>query len=142
LEIKSACGTTSLIDLDAPRAALAGKQGDLRYHNACSSDGPQLGLGPGARAAAVVADADTDAPGCADQVKNSALEAGETVPVQKGAVLCVLTGTPPVLALVEVTALGAKGALSLRATAWSGTRAAPSAADGADVPSDEATPGD
>jgi hypothetical protein len=116
------CGTSTLVDLDTHRADAPEPRGDLRYHNICSADGPLLGLGAGARAAAVVADADTDAPGCADAVRNGPLEEGDDVPVQKGTVLCVLTGTAgaaPVLALVEVTGLDATGRVSMRATAWS-----------------------
>jgi hypothetical protein len=150
LQIKTGCGTSALIDLDAPRADPPQQQGDLRYNNICSADGPLLGLGAGAQAAAVVADADTDAPGCDDAIRTGPLGKGDNVPVQKGTVLCVRTGTPsaPVLALVEVTALAAKGRATIRATAWSAapkpSEQAPSEqAPSGPAPSDDARdPGD
>jgi hypothetical protein len=150
LQIKTDCGTSALVDLDVPRTGGPAQQGDLRYDNICSADGPLLGLGAGARAGAVVADADTDAPGCADAVRTGPLEEGDNVPVQKGTALCVLTGTagtPSVLVLVEVTGLDAKGRVSMRATAWSGA-ARPTASDaarptaaGPTPPADDTKPG-
>jgi hypothetical protein len=168
LQIRAACGAAALVDLDRPRVDAPEQQSDLRYDNRCGADGPLLSVGPGAQAGSHIADPDADAPGCAEAVRTSPLEAGESVPVQKGTVFCLLTtaaaGARPALALVEVTGVDAKGAASLRATAWTVPAGAPpdqatppdaaapsdrATPDGAvpadpdeDVPSEEATPGE
>jgi hypothetical protein len=154
LQIRTACGDAALIDLDVPAVDAPEQDSDVRYDNKCGADGPLLSVGPGGKAGSHVTDPDLDAPGCADAVDTEPLDPGETVPVQKGTVLCVRTGGGAgghsMLALVEVTGLGEDGAASLRATGWTAT-ATPSgggsAADSAppsepDVPSEGATPGD
>jgi hypothetical protein len=164
LQVQAGCGTTALVDLDAPRVDPPELQGDLRYDNTCGADGPRLAVGPGALAGSLVADPDTDAPGCAEAIRTGPLEPGVSVPVQKGTAFCVLTSATgtPMVALVEVTGVDANGAASLRASAWSAapdSSASPSSPSSPDsssspgspgdeagpddaVPSDEATPGE
>jgi hypothetical protein len=122
LQIKVACDDTALVDLDAPRVDAPEQDSDVRYDNKCGAAGPLLSVGPGAQRGSHITDPEADAAGCADAVDTEPLDPGESVPVQKGTVLCVrtggATGAQPMLALLEVTGLGANGVASLRATAW------------------------
>jgi hypothetical protein len=117
------CGETALIDLDGPkpRQGAPEAQADLRYDNRCGGGGSLLAPGPGALAGSHVTDPDTDRPGCADALATNPLEAGDSVPVQKGTVLCVATAGS--LSLVEVTGLGDEGVVSLRITGWTAPHA-------------------
>jgi hypothetical protein len=129
LQIKVPCDGMALVDLDAPRLDAPEQESDLRYDNRCGAAGPLLSVGPGGQRGSHITDAEADAPSCADAVDTEPLDPGESVPAQKGTVLCIrtggATGAQPVLALVEVTGLGANGVASLRATAWT----APATAD-------------
>jgi hypothetical protein len=161
LEIRVPCDETALVDLDAPRLDAPEQESDVRYDNRCGAAGALLSVGPGAQRGSHISDPEADALGCADAVDTEPLDPGENVPVQKGTVLCVrtggATGGQPVLALVEVTGLGANGVASLRATAWTMpatppdvTPSEPAATDQLappddpedDVPSEEAGPGE
>ena len=166
LQIKVACDDTALVDLDAPRVDAPEQDSDVRYDNKCGAAGPLLSVGPGGQRGSHITDPETDAAGCADAVDTEPLDPGESVPVQKGTVLCVrtggATGAQQMLALVEVTGLGANGVASLRATAWTmpaspgATASDPGATDQAtsapddtepdvpedDVPSEGAGPGE
>jgi hypothetical protein len=138
LQIKVACDDTALVDLDAPRLDAPEQESDVRYDNKCDAGGPLLSVGPGGQAGSHVTDPESDAPGCAEAIDTEPLDPGESVPVQKGTVLCVRTGGAaggrPVLALMEVTGLGANGVASLRATAWTMPATPPDA-----TPADQAT---
>jgi hypothetical protein len=165
LQIKVACDDTALVDLDAPQVDAPEQESDVRYDNKCGTAGPLLSVGPGGQRGSHITDPEADAPGCADAIDTEPLDPGESVPVQKGTVLCVrtggATGGQPMLALVEVTGLGANGVASLRATAWilpatppdatpsdEADRATPAPDDTQpdvpqdDVPSEEAGPGE
>ena len=165
LQIRVACDGTALVDLDEPRLDAPEPDSDIRYDNKCGAGSPLLSVGPGGRAGSHISDPEADAPGCADAIDTEPLDPGENVPVQRGTVLCVRTGGAaggqPLLALVEVTGLGANGVASLRATAWTppatpadATPSDPAAVDQAtpddtapvvpedDVPSEEAYPGE
>jgi hypothetical protein len=132
LQIKVACDQTALVDLEAPPRVDAPEQdSDIRYDNKCRGGGPLLSMGPGAQRGSHITDPEADAPSCADAIDTEPLDPGESVPVQKGTVLCVRTGgvdgAPSLVALVEVTGLGANGVASLRATAWIPPAAPPDA---------------
>jgi hypothetical protein len=164
LQVRVDCDEAALVDLDEPRLDAPEPESDIRYDNRCGAGGPLLSIGPGGRAGSHISDPEADAPGCADAIDTDPLDSGDTVPVQKGTVLCVRTGgaagSQPLLALVEVTGLGANGVASLRATAWippaTPADAGPSdpaavdqtpddtapAVPDDDVPSEEAYPGD
>jgi hypothetical protein len=144
LQIKVPCDGAALVDLDAPRVDAPEQDSDVRYDNKCGAAGPLLSVGPGGQRVSHITDPEADAPGCADAIDTEPLDPGESIPVQKGTVLCVRTGgasgAQPMLALVEVTGLGAKGAASLRATAWTmPAEATPS--DQATTPPDDTEPG-
>jgi hypothetical protein len=151
LQIKVACDETALVDLDAPRLDAPEQESDIRYDNKCGAAGPLLSLGPGGRAGSHVNDPEADPAGCAEAIATEPLDQGENVPVQKGTVFCVRTGGAaggqPMLALVEVTGLGANGVASLRATAWTvsatppaATTSDPAAIDQATLPPDNTEP--
>jgi len=117
VQIRAACGSATLIDLDRQvRIDAPEQESDLRYDNRCRTEGALLSIGPGGRAGSHVSDPDSDRPECAAAVRTGPLDPGELVPVQKGTVLCVATATS--LALVEVTGTGADGTASVRVTAW------------------------
>jgi hypothetical protein len=164
LQVRVDCDETALVDLDEPRLDAPEPESDIRYDNRCGAGGPLLSVGPGGQAGSHIGDPEADAPGCADAIDTEPLDPGDTVPVQKGTVLCIRTGGAaggqPLLVLVEVTGLGANGRASLRATAWippatpaDGATSDPAAVDQTpddtapavpddDVPSEEAYPGD
>ena len=144
LQIRVACGDRVMVDLDSPRLDAPERESDVRYDNKCGTGGPLLSVGPGGSAGSHISDPEADAPGCAEAIDTEPLDQGESVPAQNGTVLCVRTGGGrPVLARLEVTALGANGVVSLRATSWT----MPAAGDevtsppAGDVPSEEAGPG-
>jgi hypothetical protein len=112
------CGASVRLDVDGakPRAGGPAGDGDLRFDNRCGHDGALLAAGDGAQAVSHVSDAYTDRPGCADAVRTDRLDRGDSVPVTKGAVLCVQTAST--LALVEVTGVGPAGTADLRVTGW------------------------
>jgi hypothetical protein len=122
LQIRVACDEAALVDLDAPRLDAPKQESDVRYDRKCGAAGPLLSVGPGGQAGSHISDPEPDAPGCAEAIDTEPLDPGESVPVQKGTVLCVRTagaaGGQPMLAMVEVTDLGANGVVALRATAW------------------------
>jgi hypothetical protein len=126
LLVQVGCAAVMYLDLDEPRADAAQQQSDLRYDSRCGTDRPTLTLAPGAEAAGLVTSPDVDAAGCADAIRTSPLGVAATVPVEKGAVLCVLTsaieaedrGDRPRMVLVEVTDVGENGTAGLRATSW------------------------
>jgi hypothetical protein len=164
LQIRVACDETALVDLDGLRLDAPEPDSDIRYDNKCGANGPLLSIGPGGTAGSHISDPEADAPGCAEALDTEPLDTGENVPVQKGTVLCVRTGGAaggqPLLALVEVTGVGANGVASLRATAWippavpdDAVTSDPAAVEPApddtapvlpedDVPSEDAYPGD
>jgi hypothetical protein len=112
------CGSSVRLDVDGAKPRVGGPagQGDLRFDNRCGRDGAMLAAGDGAQAVSHVSDAYTDRPGCADAVRTDRLDAGDSVPVTKGTVLCVRTAS--MLALVEVTSVGPAGTADLRVTGW------------------------
>jgi hypothetical protein len=119
MRIQVGCGAAMLVDLDEPRADAGEQAGDLRYDRGCGQAVPTVGLAAGARAGSQVSDPDIDAPGCDDAIRTGPLGTGASVPVKKGAVLCVLTAAaPPRMARVEVTGLTAAGTATLTATSW------------------------
>jgi hypothetical protein len=144
LQIKVACDETALVDLDAPGVDAPEQDSDVRYDNKCGGAGPLLSVGPGGQRISHISDPEADAPGCADSIDTEPLDPGDSIPVQKGTVLCVRTGgasgAQPMLALVEVTGLGANGVASLRATAWIPPAAPPDASSSDPAGTDEATP--
>jgi hypothetical protein len=156
LQIRVGCDDTALVDLDGPRLDAPEQESDMRYDNKCGTGGPLLSVGPGGQAGSHISDPEADAPGCAEAIDTEPLDQGESVPVQKGTVLCVRTGGAaggqPVLALVEVTGLGANGEVSLRATSWTmpattdDVTLPPDSSEPAvpdpDLPSEEASPGE
>ena len=124
LRIQAGCTGVTFLDLDEPRVNADGSISDLRYDSRCGDEPPQFTLAPGAVGGSDVGDADVDGPGCAKAVRTSPLGAGVIVPVRKGLVLCVLTGTgtPPTtgvrLVRVEVTETATDGRATVRATSW------------------------
>jgi len=143
LQIKVPCDGTALVDLDAPRVDAPEQDSDVRYDNKCGAAGPLLSAGPGGQRVSHITDPEADAPGCADAIDTEPLDPGENIPVQKGTVLCVRTGgasgAQPMLALVEVTGLGADGVASLRATAWIPPASPPDATSADPAGTDQAT---
>lgn len=124
LRIQAGCTGVTFLDLDEPRVNAAGQISDLRYDSRCGGEPPRITLAPGAVAGSDVGDADVDGPGCAKAIRTSPLGGGMIVPVHKGLVLCVLTGTgtPPAtgvrLVRVQVDEVTGDGEAGLRATAW------------------------
>ncbi|MBU2666708.1 hypothetical protein KOI35_24675 [Actinoplanes bogorensis] len=119
LRVQVGCSAVMFIDLDEPRSNAAEKVSDLRYDSRCGDQPPSLTLGAGAAGGAQVKSTDTDAGGCAKAIRTSPIGPGASVPVRKGAVLCVLTAaTPARMTLVEITDVGKTGTAGMRATSW------------------------
>jgi hypothetical protein len=121
LQVPAGCGTVTVVDLDTPRVDPPDSDADLRFSTMCGTGDPRLLVQLAGRAGSVVADPDTDVPGCVDAIRANPLDLSESVPVQTGTTICVLTSetATPVLALVEITGVDAAGGASLRASAWS-----------------------
>jgi hypothetical protein len=120
------CSAALYVDLDVPRADVDDAHNDLRYASTCGAATGSLALGPGADGASQVTATTRTARDCERQIRANPLGARATVPVRKGLRLCVLTSLAYAhqredtqkMVLLEVTALGATGAASLRATSW------------------------
>ncbi|WP_127503165.1 hypothetical protein [Actinoplanes solisilvae] len=119
LRVQVGCSAVLYLDLDEPRSNAAEKVSDLRYDSRCGDQLPSLTLGTGAAGGSQVKDSDTDAAGCEKAIRTSPVGPGASVPVRKGAVLCVLTAaTPARMVLVEITDVGRTGTAGMRATSW------------------------
>lgn len=119
LRVQVGCSAVIFIDLDEPRSNAADKVSDLRYDSRCGDQAPSLTLGAGAAGGSQVKSTDMDAAGCARAIRTSPLGPGASVPVRKGAVLCVLTAAAPArMVLVEITDVGRTGTAGMRATSW------------------------
>lgn len=119
LRVQVGCSAVMFIDLDEPRSNAGDKVSDLRYDSRCGDQPPSLTLGAGAAGGSQVKSTDMDAAGCARAIRTSPLGPGASVPVRKGAVLCVLTAADPArMVLVEITDVGRTGTAGMRATSW------------------------
>lgn len=119
LRVQVGCSAVIFVDLDEPRSNAGEKVSDLRYDSRCGDQLPSLTLGAGAAGGSQVKDSDTDAAGCERAIRTSPIGPGASVPVRKGAVLCVLTAAAPArMVLVEITDVGRTGTAGMRATSW------------------------
>ncbi|MBL7261248.1 hypothetical protein [Paractinoplanes lichenicola] len=119
LRVQVGCSAVLFLDLDEPRSNAGEKVSDLRYDSRCGDQLPSLTLGSGAAGGSQVRSNDTDAAGCARAIRTSPIGPGASVPVRKGAVLCVLTAASPArMVLVEITDVGRTGTAGMRATSW------------------------
>jgi hypothetical protein len=119
LRVQVGCSAVIFLDLDEPRSNAGEKVSDLRYDSRCGDQLPGLTLGAGAAGGSQVKDSDTDAAGCERAIRTSPIGPGASVPVRKGAVLCVLTAAAPArMVLVEITDVGRTGTAGMRATSW------------------------
>ncbi|MBB4698292.1 hypothetical protein [Paractinoplanes abujensis] len=119
LRVQVGCSAVLFLDLDEPRSNAGEKVSDLRYDSRCGDQPPSLTLGSGAAGGSQVRNNDTDAAGCARAIRTSPIGPGASVPVRKGAVLCVLTAASPArMVLVEITDVGRTGTAGMRATSW------------------------
>jgi hypothetical protein len=130
LTVRAGCSGHIFLDLDEPRAEVAGPGTDVQSR--CTGSGTHLALGPGAEAAAEIPppgagtgaaapDATPDAAACEQRLRTDPLADGAAAVVAKGLVLCVRTtpaGTAsPTLVRLEVTAVDTDRT-TLLATAW------------------------
>jgi hypothetical protein len=126
LTVRAGCAAQVFLDLDEPRAEVAGPGTDVQSR--CAGSGTHLTLGPGAEAAAELPAAGAgsgaaaaDAATCDQRLRTEPLADGAAVAVAKGLVLCVRTtpaGTDgPTLVRLEVTALD-QNSTTLLASSW------------------------